>query len=171
MSADPRFVAAQRLRAKGRHEAAVQLLADLLLAATEGKSEQEQMSFELAPMYYEYGSSLASLARASLSDEDEDEERSAKRLKSSEPKEDELKEDDSEEEEGDEEEDGLLAWKLLDQARCIYESKVEDEECEASLRKDARSELARCCVQLGDLNCDGGQWCDAIVEYTICFEQ
>lgn len=171
-SSDPRFVAAQRLRAKGRHEAAVQMLSDLLLAATEGKSEEEQMSFDLAPLYYEYGSALASLARAEPPPppSNEEDERSTKRLRVDEAdQEDAEKEEEADEEE--DEDDGLLAWKLLDQARCIYEAKVEDDDCEKSLRELSRSELARCCVQLGDLDSDGEQWGDAIVEYTSCVEQ
>lgn len=153
MEGDPRLVAAKKLRLKGRNETAVQMLSDLLLAATEGRSDGEQMGLELAPLYYEYGCALASAVRSAQDTSQES--RVPKKLR---------RDDDGEE-------DSDLAWKLLDQARCIYEGAVDDETTKDQDRKRCRSELARCCMQLGLLNADAKQWGDAIVEYISCIEQ
>jgi len=50
---DPRFKAGVRLRRAGRHEAAVNLLTEVMALATEGRSDAAQNDPKLAPLYYE----------------------------------------------------------------------------------------------------------------------
>ena len=184
VESDPRFVGARRLRALGRHEAAVRLLSDLLLASTEGKSEAEQQELSLAPLYYEYGCALLCASREIQEPEAkrqrlttpepekeaaaEEEEAAAEEQEQEEPKEEEEaqeEEEEGEEEEEEEDEDDLsLAWKMLDQARCIYEKHCDEN------KSTCLSGVARCCVQLGDLNRDQEFWGDAIVEYDACVD-
>eukprot|EP00633_Aureoumbra_lagunensis_P003467 CAMPEP_0197302818 /NCGR_PEP_ID=MMETSP0890-20130614/51288_1 /TAXON_ID=44058 ORGANISM="Aureoumbra lagunensis, Strain CCMP1510" /NCGR_SAMPLE_ID=MMETSP0890 /ASSEMBLY_ACC=CAM_ASM_000533 /LENGTH=307 /DNA_ID=CAMNT_0042782517 /DNA_START=6 /DNA_END=929 /DNA_ORIENTATION=- len=174
---EPRLIGARRLREKGQNEQAISMLGDLLMSATDGTDGEQQMSLCLGPVYFEYGCALACAQRMmeDIPEEEEvdDEVPPAKRARldgANNNSEEEGKDEEVEEEEDEEEEDDMkLAWKMLDQARCIYEKELEKSAKEE--HREILSELARCSLALGDLNRDDEAWGDAVWEYSNCVEK
>ncbi|KAJ0407641.1 hypothetical protein P43SY_010182 [Pythium insidiosum] len=130
---DPRFTRGLALLKEKRYEEAVATFEDMLRTMIEVEKETESLS--VAPVYYEYGHALLSLAEATASV-----------FGSSVQPEDGDGDGDVEQEAKDTADDLQVAWEMLEIARVIYSRQAEE------LVVD--KELARVYMRLGDIGMD-----------------
>ncbi|CCI40359.1 unnamed protein product [Albugo candida] len=160
---DPRFQRGLSLLKEHDYEAAVSIFEDLLKTKIELKQTSEAL--ELAPIYYEYGNALLSLAEGTAnvfgnaldgSEKDPGDKRSAQ---GQEEKETQCKNEVQEtpNEENVAKDDLELAWEMLEVARVIYARHPED----LSIEK----ELARVYMRLGDLSMESENFSRAKQDY------
>ncbi|TMW60246.1 hypothetical protein Poli38472_000288 [Pythium oligandrum] len=128
-TSDPRFMRGLALLKEKRYEEAVAIYEDMLRTMIEVENESESLA--VAPVYYEYGHALLSLAEATAS------------VFGSSVQPSEENEGDVEQEARETADDLQVAWEMLEIARVIYSRQPE----ELAVEK----ELARVYMRLGDL--------------------
>ena len=176
---DPRYEAGLALRKEGSYEDAVEFFSELLKSSElpeREKDEEQQELLHLAPLLYDYGSTLVCLVEKQRSTEDEGEEgRKAKKAKISDacgsneassrgPAEG-GGESDEESEEEEEDDDVTVAWQCLDSSRSLFEKGLSCGSLPAALTCRLRRSLARVVSRIGDLNMATASFGHALVEY------
>ena len=163
--------------------------------ATEGKSEEEQVHPDLAPLYYEYGVALIGVCReadGASGDGGDDGNSTAEReepgpcakrrrleakaqeadgedeVAGDREADDEEAEENEDEEEDEEEEDEGEEEDDDDDAAIAWQL-VDQARC-IFLEAGRKQDVAKCAEQLAGLNVDQGRWADAIVEFSTCVE-
>ncbi|GLE05883.1 hypothetical protein PINS_up015064 [Pythium insidiosum] len=144
---DPRFTRGLALLKEKRYEEAVAAFEDMLRTMIEVEKENESLG--VAPVYYEYGHALLSLAEATASV-----------FGSSVQPEEGEGEGDVEQEAKDTADDLQVAWEMLEIARVIYSRQPEE------LAVD--KELARVYMRLGDLGMESENFEQAKSDYEKC---